>query len=201
MMFLDRERKDYVFESGDYIRVSSLELIANEIYDKNIDGNVAELGVFRGDFARIINKAFPDRKFYLFDTFEGFDKRDIDVELKNNFSDGTQDWSDTSIELVLEKMQNRENCIVKKGFFPETAVGINDRFSFVSIDADLYDPIYNGLVFFYERLNNGGYIMLHDYNNKGYNGAKAALLKFSTEKKISYFPICDAAGTAVIMKS
>jgi O-methyltransferase len=199
MMALDKERKDYVFNS-DYIRASSLELIANEIYDKNIVGSVAELGVYKGGFARIINKAFPDRKLYLFDTFEGFDSRDVKTELKNNFSNGKQDFSDTNVELVLGKMQNRENCIVKKGFFPETAVGINDNFSFVSIDADLYDPIYNGLHFFYERLNSGGYIMLHDYNNKEYNGAKVALRKFSAEKKISYFPICDAWGSAVIMK-
>jgi O-methyltransferase len=200
MIVLGKERKDYVFEYHDYIRASSLELIANEIYDKNIDGNVAELGVYRGDFARLINKTFPDRELYLFDTFEGFDSRDVKTELKNNFSNGKEDFSDTNVELVLGKMQNRENCIVKKGFFPETAVGINNSFSFVSIDADLYDPVYNGLHFFYDRLNSGGYIMLHDYNNKYYNGAKAALRKFSTEKKISYFPICDPCGRAVIMK-
>jgi len=199
MMALDKERKNFVFET-DYIRGSSLELIANEIYDKNIEGSVAELGVYRGDFARIINKAFPDRKLYLFDTFEGFDKRDVQTELEGNFSTGEQDFSETSVELVLKKMPNNKNCIVKKGFFPETAVGINDRFSFVSIDVDLYDPMYKGLHFFYEQLNNGGYIMLHDYNNKYYNGVKAALRKFSIEKKVPYFPICDAYGSAVIMK-
>jgi len=200
MMALDKERKKFSFKSGDYVRTSSLELIANEIYDKNIGGNVAELGVYRGDFAKIINEAFPDRKLYLFDTFEGFDKRDVKTELENSFSTGDQDFSGTSVELVLDKMQNRQNCIVKKGFFPETAIGINDSFSFVSIDVDLYEPMYKGLHFFYEKLNSGGYIMLHDYNNKGYNGVKIALRKFSDEKNVPYFPICDAWGSAVIMK-
>jgi O-methyltransferase len=200
MMALDKERKKFVFES-EYIRTSSLELVANEIYDKNIIGNVAELGVYQGDFAKIINKAFPDRKLYLFDTFEGFDQRDIKTELEKNYSTGNQDFSETSVEIVLAKMENKNNCIIKKGFFPETAEGVNDTFSFVSIDVDLYEPMYKGLCFFYERLNNGGYIMLHDYNNKGYNGVKDALRKFSEEKKVPYFPICDAWGSAIIMKT
>ena len=200
MMALDKDRKNFALDSGDYIRASSLELIANEIYEKNIDGNIAELGVYRGDFAKIINKAFPDKIFYLFDTFEGFDKRDVKTELENNFSTGKQDFSDTHVDLVLDKMQYRHNCIIKKGFFPETATGINDRFSFVSIDVDLYEPMYKGLHFFYDRLSSGGYIMLHDYNNKEYNGVKVALRKFCDEKKAAYFPICDAWGSAVIMK-
>jgi O-methyltransferase len=199
MLYMDRERKDFVFEY-DYIRASAVELIANEIYDKNIDGSVAELGVYRGDFAKIINLAFPDRRLYLFDTFEGFDKRDIKTELENKFSTGEQDFSETSVELVLEKMKYKDNCVVRKGYFPETANGISELFSFVSIDCDLYDPMYSGLNYFYKNLNHGGYILLHDYNNKEYAGIKFALRKFSKENNTAYFPICDGCGSAVIMK-
>jgi O-methyltransferase len=79
--------------------------------------------------------------------------------------------------------------------------GINDYLSIVSIDVDLYEPMYKGLNYFYDKLNYGGYIMLHDYNNKGYNGVKNALRKFSEERKVSYFPLCDSYGSAIIMKS
>jgi O-methyltransferase len=199
MLYLDKERKKFVFEY-EYIRASAVELIANEIYDKNIAGNVAELGVYRGDFAKIINEAFPDKKLYLFDTFEGFDKRDTKIEFENNYSTADEDFSETSIELVLNKMRYKNNCIVKKGFFPETTNEIHDTFSFVSIDTDLYEPIYKGLHYFYENLNKGGYIMLHDYNNKHYKGVKAALKKFSEEKNVAYFPLCDESGSAIIMK-
>jgi O-methyltransferase len=64
MMAVDRERRPFVYQS-DYIRASALELAANEIYDQNIPGNAAELGVYRGDFAKLINEAFPDRILYL----------------------------------------------------------------------------------------------------------------------------------------
>lgn len=199
MVVLDKKRQTFVFES-DYIRASSLELIANEIYDKNIDGSVAELGVYRGDFAKIINRAFPNRKLYLFDTFEGFNEMDVKEELKKSYSTGKQNFSKTDVELVLNKMKNIENCIVKKGYFPETTVGITDKFAFVSIDVDLYEPTYKGLNYFYENLSNGGYIMIHDYNNKEYMGVKSALRQFSEEKNIAYFPLCDRCGSALVMK-
>jgi len=54
-----------------------LELIVNEIYDKKIAGNAAELGAYCSDFVKIIKEAFPDKKLCLFDTFESFDKCDV----------------------------------------------------------------------------------------------------------------------------
>lgn len=84
MVNIKRKRKEYIYNTNDNFRLSSLELVANEIYKNNIKGNVAELGVFRGDFAKFINLSFPDRKLYLFDTFEGFDEKDIFIEYKNN---------------------------------------------------------------------------------------------------------------------
>jgi O-methyltransferase len=184
----------------DFIRMSTLELVAEEIYQNKIPGNVAELGVYKGEFAKEINSLFPDRKLFLFDTFEGFDKKDIDAELKNSFSSGKQDFSDTSVESVLAKMKYKENCIVKKGFFPESAAGVDEKFSFVSIDADLYQPIYSGLHFFYPKLNSGGYIFVHDFNNEEYKGAREAVIKFCSENNCSYVPIGDIGGTAIISK-
>lgn len=187
----------------DYVRISSLELVSREIYDKSIEGAVAELGVFRGDFAKYINRFFKDKKFYLFDTFEGFDERDLKFDIESDFlKEGinTQFFSDTSIQLVLEKMNYNENCIVKKGYFPETAKGLNEKYAFVSIDADLFKPIYDGLVYFYPRLSKGGYIFIHDYNCPDVLGAREAVRKYCNENSISYFPLTDIYGTVVIAK-
>jgi O-methyltransferase len=177
-------------------------LVAFRLHEKGIQGNVAELGVYKGDFAQYINKFFSDRKLYLFDTFEGFDEKDIETEKKRHYSEAKshQEFSDTNIDLVLSKMKYRENIIIKKGFFPESAVGLEDKFVFVSIDADLFDPIYQGLVFFYDKLCKGGAIFVHDYNNIGYPGAKAAVEKFSEEYNVPFFPLSDIAGSAVFIK-
>lgn len=195
---LGRRRKVSIVT--DFVRQSSIELCAQEIYNKNILGSVAELGVYRGDFSSFINKLFPDRPFYLFDTFKGFSEIDILIDEKNNFSVNDQDFSNTSVEVVMNKMSNPKTCIIKKGYFPDSAININDKFAFVSIDADLYKPIYDGLTFFYPRLTRGGYIFIHDYNNKRYKGAKKSVLDFCEKFEITHFPLSDAGGSAIIMK-
>jgi O-methyltransferase len=185
----------------DYIKVGTLELCAREIYSKKIGGSVAELGVYKGGFAKYINEAFPDKKLYLFDTFEGFDSKDILAEKNRGFDNSDENFSDTSIDIVLDKMKNKDQCIIKKGRFPDTTKDlVDEQFCFVSIDADLYEPIYQGLKFFYSRLTSGGYIIIDDYNNKLYPGAKEAITTFCAEQRISFTPIPDIGGGVVISK-
>jgi O-methyltransferase len=184
----------------DYVRYSTLGLCYEEIITRNIQGSVAELGVFQGNFAKRLNYLFFDRKLYLFDTFEGFDKKDIEAEKAGGFSNGTQDFSNTSVDLVLRKMPHPQNCIIKKGFFPDTATGLTDSFCFVSIDADLYEPILEGLRYFYPRLNKGGYIFVHDFNNDAYKGARQAVLQYCTENNIGFIPVPDGGGTVILTK-
>ena len=185
----------------DYIRLATLELISNEISKKNVIGNVAEVGVYKGKFARYINQYFPSRKLYLFDTFEGFDKKDVEKEKKLGLNDGSQDFSNTSVAQVLKNMPFPKQCIIKKGFFPQTAQGIDDTFVFVSLDTDLYEPIYQGLIYFYPRMQKGGYIFVHDVNNDSYKGAAKAVEQFSEEQQITFVPIPDSCGSVVFIKN
>ena len=209
MIGLDNERNkklynypDYRLKGLDYVRVSTVELISREIRERNIAGAVAELGVYRGDFSKLINDLFPDRTFYLFDTFEGFSQKDIAIEKDESFSQTkVGQFGDTSIEIVMDKLSHKENIIIKKGYFPESAADlINETFSFVSIDVDLYKPTYEGLHFFYRRLSKGGYILIHDYNNAYYSGVKQAVKQFWQETGVNYIPLSDFFGSAIIIK-
>lgn len=181
-------------------RLAALECAAREIKDRNIEGNVAEAGVFRGDFAQYINIFFPTKKLYLIDTFEGFDDKDVAVDVKEAYINYVQDWSDTEVQVVLSKMEHKQNCIVKKGYFPDIMKDVDEKFCFVSIDMDLYQPIYEGLHYFYPRLNKGGYIFVHDCRNLGYLGARRAVMDFCEEAEIGYVSLQDMWGTAVITK-
>lgn len=170
----------------------------NEINRRQVRGNLAEVGVYQGNFASYLNRMLPDRKLYLFDTFEGFDVRD---EHKNDrFGINTSAFSDTSVEVVLEKMKTPENVIVKKGYFPDTAAGLEDTFCFVSLDADLYKPILDGLEYFYPRLEHGGYIFIHDYDKPNWPGVTVAVREYCVKHKISYVPILDRGSSVVITK-
>ncbi len=185
----------------DYVRVSTLELISKIINNRQVPGSVAEVGVYRGNFAFYINKLFPDRRFYLFDTFEGFNEKDIEVDRVKDFSINiNSQFKDTSEEFVLSRMQNPQNCIVKKGYFPSTVVDVEDNFALVSLDTDLYSPIYSGLEYFYPRLSKGGYILVHDYFNRSFEGVKNAVDDFCKEQSISIVPMSDEYGSVIITK-
>jgi O-methyltransferase len=193
------------------VRVSALENIAFEINRKSIPGSVAELGVYRGGFAKHINEVFPDRVLHLFDTFEGFDERDVS-EQKDLFNDvhscGELSYiraghlSNTGVELVLSKMKHPDNCRIHKGYFPETAKEIDDTemFCFVSIDVDLYQPMLAGLRYFYQKLvTGGGVILLHDYYATGYFGGIRAFDQFYEEyPDVKYVPIGDNVSIAIV---
>lgn len=184
----------------DYVRYATLGLCAQEILRKQVPGNVAEVGVYKGDFAKRLNYLFPQRQLYLFDTFAGFDAQDVATEKASGFSSGDQNFADTSVEAVLGQMPFPQQCLVKKGFFPVTAADVDDTFCFVSLDADLYDPILEGLRFFYARLAVGGFIFVHDYNNDEYKGARQAVLDFCHSQHVSFTPLPDSGGTVVLSK-
>lgn len=139
-------------------RQNCLEKIEVIYQEKKIEGSVAELGVYRGDFARVINGIFSDRKLYLFDTFEGFSDEDLNFEIEHDLlTNEIGKFSNTSVDYVLNKMPYRQNCIIRKGYFPETAIGLEEEcFAFVNIDVDLYKPIIAGLEWFWPRLVSGG---------------------------------------------
>lgn len=48
---------------NDYVRLATLELLCRRL--GNVSGAAAELGVYRGFFARCINQLLPERKLYI----------------------------------------------------------------------------------------------------------------------------------------
>lgn len=209
MYLIQKQLMDYGIEKS-YINLSFMELqvkareqflsdYSRICYDNKIPGSVAEAGVFQGEFAKLINEKFFDRKCYLFDTFEGFDQRDIIFERKYNFSnESVGHLNMTSEELVLGKMRYAENCIIKKGYFPETAADVKDTFCFVNLDMDLYKPTFEGLNFFWDRMEVGGVILVHDYFSEEYEGVQNAVKEFCAREAISLFPIGDSVSIGII---
>jgi hypothetical protein len=179
-------------------RIKFLENFAQLVY-KGIAGNCAEAGVFQGEFAQQINRCFPDRKLYLFDTFEGFSEKDVQVEKSNGYSKATVgQYSLTSEEIVMSKMVHPENCIVRKGFFPDSAKGVNDTFCFVNLDMDLYQPTLEGLEFFATKMNHHGIILVHDYFSH-YQGVEKAVHEFLEQKRqLQMVPIGDEISIAIV---
>ena len=194
------------FISDDFCRIGTLKLVTDEIKKNNVPGDVAELGVYRGDFSQYINRYLPDRRLHLFDTFEGFDDRSVSKQIGNGFDIAKEIHGilkDTSVELVLSKMPYKERVKIYKGYFPETAPKEDLCFSFVSLDCDLYQPMLDGLRYFYPRVSMGGYLMLHDYGNAIWDdGIEKSVQDYENETGIRLHkaPIPDKNGSVVISK-
>lgn len=167
-----------------------------------MERQVRELGVFKGDFAILINAAFPDRSIHLFDTFEGFDAKDVAVEVREGLSRAKEgDFAGTAIDYVDQRLLYRERARYYQGYFPDTfACCSAEAYAFVSIDADLYAPTAAALPLFWERLSPGGVLMIHDVNSTQFRGPGKAVKEFCRERKLLPVPICDLHGSVLLRK-
>ena len=131
----------------------------------------------------------------MFDTFEGFPTKDLDVAKDDRFKD-------TSQEAVSEFIHGNDNVIFRKGYFPETAAGLEDeKFALVMLDVDLYRPALEVMRFFYPRLTRGGYFFMHDYNSvESEKAISRAASEFMADKPELLFELSDYFGTAVFRK-
>lgn len=179
---------------NDYVRLATLELLCRRLAD--VSGAAAELGVYRGFFASCINRLLPDRKLYLFDSFEGFATED---GASAAFQAAHQN---TAAEKVLSVMPCPENVHLKPGFFPQSLDGLEERFCLVSLDVDFERTTLEGLRYFWPRLNRGGYLLLHDWGNPKLPGVKKGYSLYEEElgEKIVAVPMCDVCGTLVLCK-
>lgn len=160
------------------VRIRALERFRDLCDTYGLSGSTAEVGVYQGDFAKHINRVFPESSLYLYDTFEGFDRRDTRKEENEEHIETYGHYADTAVDMVLNKLPHPEKAIVRKGFFPDTAAGENEQYIFVNLDADLYAPTLAGLEYFWPRLARGGVIFVHDYFAPEFTGVKRAVTEF-----------------------
>lgn len=190
----------------DGVRVLMLKYLMNMLYH-HPEGDYAELGTFRGNFASLIYQyKHPDTTLYCFDTFEGFHEKDVEIESRITEKDvSVGRFSDTSIEFVAKTILGGRPDTGKlhliKGYFPDTFKGFeNKRWRFVHLDADLYEPIKEGIKSFWPNIVKGGVLLVHDYNG-GYIGTKKAIDEYLEPLGIKPIPLPDKSGSAVVIKN
>ena len=180
---------------NDYVRVRTLEAICREL--NGVSGAAAELGVYRGSFARCLNALLPQRTLYLFDTFSGF----AEEEKPSGKPGFAAAHENTSAERVRSLLPHPERAVFRPGLFPATAVGLEDeRFCLVSLDVDLEESTLAGLRFFLPRLSPGGFLLLHDCLSPSLPGVREALRRYEaeTQTRLHRVPLCDVNGTMVL---
>lgn len=192
----DPQAHEAIAASDDYFRYTTLGLALQRVRNEEIPGALAEVGVWRGETSLFLHRVAPERRLYLFDTFEGFPNRDlppntVDVRFR-----------DTSTTAVAHRVASH-NVIIKPGYVPETLASVaNEQFAFVLLDLDLFGPTLASLQFFYPRLSPGGYLVIHDYNNPESDWAcKRALDEFLADKPEQLTEWGDVWGSASIRRA
>jgi O-methyltransferase len=191
-----------LLDPWDNVRRDMIVLLMREITERQVPGDLAELGVYRGSTARLIHHYLPERKFYLFDTFAGFDERDVKAEQTKS---GRKTDAGGFVQTSLERARNHiaplnDNVQFFPGYFPQSAPEFlrERKFALVNLDADLYEPTFAGLNFFYDRLSPGGFILVHDFNS--WAGSRKAIRDFFRDKPETPIPMPDKSGSALIAK-
>lgn len=159
----------------------------------HLQGDAAEVGVYRGGIAKLIAKTAPHKNVYLFDTFSGLPAVSEEINTHN------KRFNDTSLRSVKSLLRDCPNVTFYQGTFPDTASAIKDKnFSFIHIDADLYKSVKDYLEFFYPRLVKGGVIVIDDYDSWAWPGVKKAVSEFLADK--AEYPIITTEIQCAIIK-
>lgn len=183
----------------DKVRFYTLWFQIERLKKEQVPGAFAEVGVYKGETAKIIHAMDPSRSFHLFDTFEGFDKRDLETEMTD--AKNPVDFSDTNVELVTRLIDGNANIFFHKGYFPETTLTLGiEKYALVHLDADLYQPTLAALRYFYPRLAESGVIIVHDFNHT-WDGVRKATIEFQSTIPENLIELPDWQGSALIVKN
>lgn len=144
---------------------------------KELQGDIAEVGVWRGGTLELIAKLNPETTVWGFDSFEGLP---TPTEKDNYHKQG--DFSDVEYENILGYLGTVcRNVNLVKGFVPDTFLQIDPfkKFKFVLIDVDLYQSVKDCFDYFYPRMVDGGVIICDDIGWDSVAGGEQALMEFA----------------------
>lgn len=186
--------------------IMSLYYLAEDIKEKEIYGDVVEVGVWEGGCVIFLSKVFEDteKKIWAVDSYEGFQNEseasyeyvgerhtpEIHKKLENSVFIRNAPSLQVSLERVkknLTKYGVGENTNVNflKGFANEVlipSVCPIQNISLLRIDVDSYSATREVLDFLYDRVTSGGYIVFDDW---GIPEAENAIVDFFASKGIN----------------
>jgi O-methyltransferase len=163
----------------------------------NLPGSFAEAGVFRGGTALMISRLLADsgKTFYLFDSFQGLPAQSTSHD--NYYREGAFKAQEAETRTLLRDYEGFLRFRV--GWIPQTFAGLEEeRFPFVHVDIDLYQPALDCCAFFYPRLVPGGVMIFDDYGFPACRGEKEGVDEFFADKLET--PIVLPTGQALVVK-
>lgn len=171
-------------------RLYALYQATRYLINNPVEGDIVECGVFKGAsivlMAEILKRAGSlDRKFYLYDTFEGWPIQEADDQfLSSNAARTKSVWGRKNVPCIEEVQKNvwqtqypKENFIFIKGRVEEALPSNSPgKIALLRLDTDGYSSTRHELIHLYPKLSAGGILIIDDYGH--WNGAKKACDEF-----------------------
>ncbi len=177
------------------IRVlEKLYSLGRDVVTRNIPGDFVECGVCNGGSAAAIACSLRStgRRVWLYDSFQGVPQpSEIDGAYAANFSGA---WVGR-LENVKRAMQiarvPEDDCIIRAGWFKDTfRLPVPQSVAILHIDADWYDSVLLTLNTFYDRVAEGGIIVLDDFGH--WEGCREAFYDFISQRHLK--PLLERFG-------
>jgi O-methyltransferase len=181
----------------DIYRCYELWDIAQQV--KTVDGDILEIGVWRGGTGAILTAAVTDtaKKVFLADTFQGVVKASV---RDPRYIGG--EHSDTSVQIVenlLERLGLKGRAQLLEGIFPDdTSIAIPGKLALVHCDVDVYESCNDIVEWCLPRLSVGGVMIFDDYGFSGCEGVTEYCNKLRNLETLRF--IYNVNGQAVFTR-
>jgi len=163
-----------------------------------IDGNIVEVGVWRGGTGALLSKACENEKttVFLADTFEGVVKAGPQ---DTNYKGG--EHADTTEKEVLKLLENisANNFKLIKGIFPDDLPADIElgKIKLCHIDVDTYQSAKDIFEYCWPKIVTGGIVVFDDY---GFWGCEGVTHYVNTLKPADGHIIHNLNGHAIVVK-
>lgn len=144
---------------------------------KQLDGDFVECGVNRGFFSMGIMTyidfaSMSDRKFYLFDTYDGLVPEMVSAEDKAAYRWKYEDCYD----FVKKSFAEFPNAEVVRGAVPDSLSSADiQKVAYLCLDMNCTQPEVEALKHFWPLMVTGGLVILDDYGFPGHEAQKTGL--------------------------
>lgn len=161
-------------------RLYELWILVEQI--KNLDGQIIEIGTWKGGSGAIIasqlKKYNPKSTLYLCDTFNGVVKSG---KKDTVYKDGAHISSKDTVYRLLQSLR-LSNAKILEGIFPEETshkISRNDSFKLCHIDVDVYQSAKDIMDWVWPKMIVGGVVIFDDYGDTNCDG----IITFVNEEK------------------
>jgi O-methyltransferase len=175
-------------------RLANVRELAENVLGTGIEGDFIETGVWRGGaciLMRGVLDAWGDTKrvVWLADSFEGLPPPDAD-KYPADLGDKFYTYPELSVSLEQVKLNFEKYGLLDervkflKGWFKDTLhTAPIEKLAILRLDGDMYESTMDALTALYDRVSDGGYIIVDDYHVV--EGCKKAIHDFLSSRNLS----------------